>query len=78
MSKLTDWLRESNRWKHLLGGMVLGVLADGWYCAGLCGGSVGGAMEGKDWQWGGVPDWMDFGLTFGSCMLSYYIKTLVL
>ena len=78
MSKLTDWLRESNRWKHLLGGMVLGVLADGWYCAVLCGTTVGGALELKDWQWRGRPDLVDFGLTFGSCMLSYYIKTLVL
>ena len=78
MKKLIDWLSDSHRWVHIVIGLVLGVLADGWYCAGLCGGSVGGAMEGKDWQWGGKPDWVDFGLTFGSCIVSYYIKTLVL
>ena len=78
MKKLIDWLFDSHRYVHIVIGLVLGVLADGWYCAGLCGGSVGGAMEGKDWQWGGVPDWVDFGLTLGSCIVSYYIKTLVL
>ena len=78
MKKLIDWLSDSHRCVHIVIGLVLGVLADGWYCAGLCGGSVGGAMEGKDWQWGGKPDWVDFLLTFGSCIVSYYIKTLVL
>jgi hypothetical protein len=53
MSKLTEWLRESNRWKHLLGGLTLGLLADGWYCAVLCGAAAGGSLELKDWQWGG-------------------------
>ena len=78
MGKVIDWLFDSHRWVHIVIGLVLGVLADGWYCAGLCGGSVGGAMEGKDWQWGGKPDWVDFGLTLVSCIVSYYIKTLVL
>lgn len=78
MSKLTDWLRESNRWKHLLGGLTLGLLADGWYCAVLCGAAVGGAMEFKDWQWGGRPDLVDFLLTFAGCIIGYTIKHLLL
>lgn len=75
---MIDWLRESNHWKHLLGGLVLGMLADGWYCALLCGASVGGSLELKDRQWGGSPDWVDFLITLVSCILSYSIKHFVL
>ena len=78
MKKLLDWLRESNRWKHLLGGLVLGLLANGWYCALLCGASVGGALELKDRQWGGRPDCVDFLLTLVSCIVSYSLKHVLL
>ena len=78
MSKVIDWLRESNRWKHLVGGVVIGVLADGWYCALLAGAAAGGALELKDRQWGGEPDCVDFLLTLGGCMSGYFIKTLIL
>lgn len=78
MSKLTDWLRESNRWKHLLGGLTLGLLADGWYCTVLCGTAAGGSLELKDWQWGGRPDWVDFLLTLAGSIIGYSLKHLLI
>ena len=54
-----------------LGGFILGLLCNSWYCALLVGGSVAGALEFKDWQWGGKPDWVDFLLTFAGCILGY-------
>lgn len=78
IKKAWEWLKSSYRLLHFLIGIVVGFGANSWYCATYVGLGVAGAMEGKDWQWGGVPDWVDFLLTFGSCMLSYFIKTLVL
>ena len=49
------WLLESNRWKHLIGGAILGLLLTF-----LCALGCGGGMEFKDWQWGGKPDILDF------------------
>ena len=49
------WLFESNREKHLIGGMILGFALTF-----LCALGCAGGMEFKDWQWGGKPDWLDF------------------
>lgn len=64
MRRLTDWLKESNRWKHLVGGMAVGLLsAEVW--AGLYAGLVAGAaMEMKDRMWGGKADLTDLLMTF--------------
>lgn len=52
------WLKESNRQKHFLYaipvGLVFTILAV-WGCA--CG------MEFKDWQYGGKFDWLDIAAT---------------
>ena len=60
---LREWLSESNRWKHLVGGMVIGCFANGWYCAMYAGAGVAAALELKDRLWGGKWDWIDFALT---------------
>lgn len=52
------WILESNRWKHLVGGFVLGL-----FLTFLCALGCGGGMEFKDWQWGGKWDWLDFAAT---------------
>ena len=71
---IIDWFKESNRWKHLLGGMVVGLGADDWYCAIYAGGGIGAAMEFKDYQWGGKPDWIDAALTFGGSIVGYGLR----
>lgn len=49
------WILESNRWKHLIGGCILGLLLTI-----LCAIGCAGGMEFKDKQWGGQWDWLDF------------------
>lgn len=65
---MSCWLCESNRWKHLLGGFVLGITLTV-----LCALGCAGGMEYKDKAWGGRWDWVDFGCTvvgglFGQCV----------
>ena len=55
---MCKWIRESNRWKHLIGGFVLGMLLTF-----LCALGCAGGMEFKDRQWGGSWDWLDFAAT---------------
>ena len=52
---MCKWIKESNRWKHLIGGFVLGMLLT-FFCALGC----AGGMEFKDRAWGGKWDWLDF------------------
>ena len=78
MKKLFEWFKGSNRWKHLLGGIGVGLLADGWYCAVYAGAGVGAAMEYKDWAWGGKCDWIDFGLTLLGAVLGQLVRRALL
>lgn len=69
MKRIIKWLGASNRWKHLLGGFLIGGGAVGWYCAIYAGVGVAAALEFKDRQWGGSWDWIDFALTaVGACL----------
>lgn len=77
MAKIIEWFKDSNRWKHLLGGFIIGLLCNGWYCAALCGTGVAGALEFKDWQWGGKPDIIDFLLTVGGVAMGYITGVLL-
>lgn len=61
--KIIQWFKESNRWKHLLGGCVVGIGANDYYCAAYSGILVASALEYKDRAWGGKWDWIDLGLT---------------
>lgn len=56
--RVLSWLKSSNRMKHLVGGFLI-ALAFSFPAALGC----AGAMEFKDWQWGGKPEWADFFLT---------------
>lgn len=35
--KMIEWLKSSNRWKHLAGGFLLGGIAEDWYMASVLG-----------------------------------------
>lgn len=50
-----NWITESNRWKHMVGGFALGLVLTF-----LCALGAAGGMEFKDYQWGGKPDVLDF------------------
>ena len=69
---------DSNRYKHFIGGIVVGLLSSDVYCAALVGCGVGGAMEFKDWQWGGKPDWVDFAMTVLGTAIGFGIRLLAI
>ena len=74
MKKIIDWLKQSNRGKHLIGGFGIGLLSDDLYCAGLAGIGVASALEFKDTQWGGKWDWIDWGLTVGGVAAGFAVR----
>lgn len=37
MKKVFEWFSLSNRWKHLVGGVIVGIGADTTYCAAYTG-----------------------------------------
>lgn len=77
MKKLIEWLKSSNRWKHLLGGVIIGLGANDFYCAAYAGVAVAGALELKDKLHGCYWDWIDFGLTVGGAMIGGGIRLLI-
>ena len=72
--KAIEWLKASNRWKHLVGGVLIGLGADSWYCACYTGIGVGAALELKDVLWGGQWDLIDFALTAGGAVFGHLIR----
>lgn len=48
MKKLIEWLGMSNRWKHLIGGLIIGIFAFGWFTAMYAGVLTAGALEYKE------------------------------
>lgn len=72
-----NWFKQSNRFKHLSLGYLVGWGADGWYCAAYVGAGVSGALEFKDKAWGGKCDWIDFILTFIGVMAGYGTRFLI-
>lgn len=77
MGKVIEWLKSSNRWKHLVGGMLIGLGANGIYCAAYAGIGVAAALELKDKLWGGEWDWIDFGLTVGGVAVGQAVRILI-
>lgn len=63
MKKIIEWLSASNRWKHLVGGFLIGFGSDDWYCTLYSSAGVAVALELKDKMWGGQWDWTDLSLT---------------
>lgn len=74
MKKVIIWLKTSNRWKHLVGGFLIGLGADSWFCACYTGVGVGAALELKDVLWGSCFDKIDFALTAGGALFGHLIR----
>ena len=53
MNKIINWFKESNRWKHFLGGFLVGLFSNATFCAAYTTIGVASALEFKDRQWGG-------------------------
>lgn len=78
MKKLLEFLKKSNRYKHLLAGILLGFLASTFYCALLAGTTAGGALEFKDKEYGNTFDYIDVACTLTGTLLGFLIRELVL
>lgn len=78
MRKLFTWLKESNRYKHLLGGIAIGAFANSLYCAAYAGLGVATALELKDKLWGGKFDFVDLSLTFAGVAIGYGVRIMII
>ena len=70
---MCKWIKESNRWKHLIGGFILGLVLTV-----LCTLGCAGGMEFKDKQWGGRWDWLDFLATVIGGVLGQAVQVLII
>lgn len=77
MKKLFQYLKQSNRDKHLLGGILIGAGANTLYCAAYAGIGIASALELKDKLWGGKPDIIDWSLTIVGVAIGFGIRTLI-
>lgn len=78
MRKLFTWLKESNRYKHLLGGIAIGAFANSLYCAAYAGIGVATALELKDKLWGGKFDLVDLSLTIAGVAIGYGVRIMII
>lgn len=78
MKKLFKWLKESNRYKHLLGGIAIGAFANSFYCAAYAGVGVATALELKDKLWGGKFDIVDLSLTLAGVAIGYGVRIMII
>lgn len=78
MKKLFTWLKESNRYKHLLGGIAIGAFANSLYCAAYAGVGVATALELKDKLWGGKFDIVDLSLTLAGVAIGYGVRIMII
>lgn len=74
MKKIVKWLKKSNRIKHIMGGVLIGMGANSTYCAIYTGVGVAAALELKDHLWGGKWDWIDFGITIAGVIIGRLIR----
>ena len=74
VNSIISWLLDSHRYQHLLGGILIGLGADDLYCAAYAGIGIAGALELKDYLWGGRPDWVDFLLTLAGVAIGYTLR----
>lgn len=78
MRKLFTWLKESDRYKHLLGGIAIGAFANSLYCAAYAGIGVATALELKDKMWGGKFDLIDLSLTIAGVAIGYGVRIMII
>lgn len=74
MKKIITRLKSSNRGRHIVGGVLIGLGADDTYCALYAGVGVAAALELKDKLYGGKWDWIDFGCTVAGVVVGRLIR----
>lgn len=75
MKRILYWFEDSNRWKHVLGGIIIGIISDDWYCASLTGLGTASSLEYKDKSHGGSWDWIDWSFTIGGVAVGFGFRS---
>ena len=70
MNKIIEFLKQSNRCKHLIGGLLVGLLAFSPWTALYAATVAASCLELKDKLKGGFCDWIDWSLTVIGSLLS--------
>lgn len=70
-------LRKSNRYKHLIGGFIIGIIINSVFDGIIATSAVGGALEFKDKSWGGKWDWIDLLFTILGGVLGQLVRQLL-
>lgn len=70
ISSIHNWLHESNRNKHLIGGFIVGLCGLTPWTALYAGIVAAAVLEFKDRLWGGKWDWVDFAMTSTGALLA--------
>ena len=73
MKNLWSWISESNRLKHLLYAIPIGLVFTI-----LCVLGVASGMEFKDRQWGGKWDWLDWKATMLGGVIGQALQIIIL
>ena len=76
--KILNWFKTSNRWKHLLGGVVVGGGSNTVYCAAYSGIGIASALELKDYLYGNKWDWIDWILTIIGVSIGYLLRIAII
>ena len=76
--KIINWILQSNRYKHLLYGILIGLLSNSWYATEYCAVFTAGALELKDKLYGGKPSWVDFIITVIGFNIGFAIRLLIM
>ncbi|WAX09275.1 hypothetical protein BT528P2_00024 [Bacteroides phage BT528P2] len=71
--RIINWFKQSNRWKHLLYGFLVSIIAGFAFTLGCAAG-----MEFKDKQAGGKWDWIDFGLTVAGAWFGLMLRIVII
>lgn len=77
IGEVKNWFIQSNRYKHLAGGFIIGLFATNLWTAVYAGAIAGAALEFKDKSYGGEWDWIDLGLTFAGALMGGCIVSLL-
>lgn len=70
---IIEWFKQSNRWKHLVYGFLVSIIAGFAFTLGCAAG-----MEFKDKQAGGKWDWIDFGLTVAGAWFGLMLRMFII
>lgn len=77
MKKVIAWLKASNRFKHIAGGVFVGLLAYNYACSFYAAVIAASCLEYKDRAWGGKWDWIDWGLTVGGSLVGTFVRYII-